>query len=202
MAGFRREAILCRGSAGVLFGHGRGTNHGSAAKACRRTERLDQHRQPDQLLIAPLPVCADLVSRSLKGQDSVVVEPDVKHEIDALTERLRNDGWAPHVTVERLIRDWQRLADEVSAYPMTIDDYTNDVSGRDALELILSLASANTVAVIGPPIADADARFRDGTTDDGGKAISRYFRTENKPGWWWTRRPSSGELADYLDQAR
>ena len=131
-----------------------------------------------------------------------MVEPDVTTELDRLTTRLQAEGWADHVRVERLIRDWQQLAREVGDYPLTIDDYTNDVTGRDALELVLQWASDRTAAVIGPAIAEADEQFRDSTVDDGGESVAGYFRTENKAGWWWRRRPTTGALAAYLDRDR
>jgi hypothetical protein len=81
-----------------------------------------------------------------------------------------------------LIRDWQQLAGEVADYPLTIDDYTNDVTGRDALDLVLNWASDHTKAVIRPAVFEADERFKESTVDDSGKAISRHFRTDNNAG--------------------
>jgi hypothetical protein len=94
-------------------------------------------------------------------------------EFARLAERLHTDGWATHVTVERLVRDWQKLAASVRDYRMTIDDYTNDVTSRDALELVLAWASPNTASVVAPVIESADEQFRGSTVDDGGAAVSR-----------------------------
>jgi hypothetical protein len=74
------------------------------------------------------------------GHYALVAEPDVTAELDRLTARLHAEGWADHVSVERLIGGWQQLAREVGDYPLTIDDFTNDVSGRDALEPCWAIA--------------------------------------------------------------
>ena len=163
-----------------------------------------QQLHPPSLADAFPPIPADraLDKVGRLGQSALVTEAAVDDELGRLTQRLHDGGWAAHVTVARLIRGWQQLADEVSTYRLTIDDYTNDVTGRDALELVLGWASDAVVELIGPQIADADRRFEAGTIDDGGEAISQFFHTEGLSGWWWQRRPRSGALSDYLDRRR
>ena len=131
-----------------------------------------------------------------------MTEPEIVAELERLTARLHADGWSGHVTVERLIRNWQQLAGEVANYPLTIDDYTNDVTGRDALDLVLKWASDGTRQMVGVDVFEADETFKASTFDDGGDAVSAYFRIEDRSGWWWRRRPTTGPLAAYLDKDR
>ena len=131
-----------------------------------------------------------------------MIEPEVGAELEGLTARLHADGWADHVTVERLMHDWRQLAGEVADYPMTIDDYTNDVTARDGLDLVLKWTSDRAREVVGDAISEADETFKASTVDDGGDAVSRYFRIGDRAGWWWRRRPTTGRLAAYLDRDR
>ena len=54
-----------------------------------------------------------------------------------LTRRLHAAGWASHVTVDDLLQAWEQLAGEADDYVMTIDDYTNDLTARDAVAQVL-----------------------------------------------------------------
>ena len=57
--------------------------------------------------------------------------------LDDLTRDLHAGGWASHVTVENLLQAWQDLARGINQYKGTADDFTNDLTGRDALEEVL-----------------------------------------------------------------
>lgn len=120
-------------------------------------------------------------------------------EVAELTRRLHAAGWASHVTVDDLVQSWEQLAGEVGDYVMTIDDYTNDLTARDALAQVLSWASESLGPVLDARIAAADERFRSATQEDRGRAVGRFFRINTRPGWWWRRRPASGPLRAYLD---
>lgn len=122
-------------------------------------------------------------------------------EAAALTRRLHDEGWASHVTVGRLFQEWGQLAGEVEGYKLTVDDYTNDLTARDAIELVLSRCSDQFGAWAKPMIDEADQRFTDRTAPDEEGVLGRYFGISEEAGWWWLRRPVSGPLADYLDSA-
>jgi len=124
--------------------------------------------------------------------------PDLRPEVDRLTDRLRSEGWASHVSVEWLAVSWDKLAATVAEYTGTVDEYTNDLTSRDALEEVLGWASRPLAAALSVPLGLADERFIAATIDDGGVAVSQYFRIGTR--WWWRRRPTSGQLADYLDR--
>jgi hypothetical protein len=57
--------------------------------------------------------------------------------LDRIGAHLRSSGWADFVTVDRLLRDWQWVAREAGQYQDIVDDYTNDVTARDGLEIVL-----------------------------------------------------------------
>lgn len=122
-------------------------------------------------------------------------------ELEQLGERLRAEGWAAHVTVERLLQSWEDLAVEVSDHQMTIDDYTNDVCSRDGLAIVTGWATPRLAEALNERTAVADAKFTAATTDDGRAAVGRYFRIAAKDGWWWHRCPVTGPLAAYPDGA-
>ena len=128
------------------------------------------------------------------------VPPEHADEAATLTQRLRDQGWASHVTVGRLVQEWAQLASEVNGCELTIDDYTNDLTARDAIELVLSWCSDQFGGWVNPVVKEADERFANGTAPDDEGVLARYFRIKDDAGWWWRRRPVSGELADYLNR--
>ncbi len=91
-----------------------------------------------------------------------------------LTKRLHDDGWARHVTAIRLLEDRERLAAEVNDHPLTVDDFTNDLTGRDGLERLLHWASPALAADLQLRVDAADERYREGTVEDGGAALGRH----------------------------
>ena len=136
------------------------------------------------------------------GQSGAVSVAEHERELGELTQRLRDAGWASHVTATRLLESWEKLASEVANYALTIDDFTNDLTGRDGLQLVLGWASPALVEALGQRVDAADHRYRACTTEDGGAALSRYFRSASDPasGWWWHRKPTTGPLAEYIDR--
>ena len=96
---------------------------------------------------------------------------------------------------------WPRNTDavaEVADYELTIDDFTNDLTGRDGLELLLDWASPPLAADLRLRVDAVDVQYREGTVEDGGEALGRYFRVDASSGWWWRRKPAAGQLADYI----
>jgi len=84
---------------------------------------------------------------------------DHRRELDDLTTRLHDSGWSNLVSVERLVEQWERLATEVETYKLTIDDFTNDLTSRDGLDLVLAWAAVPLAANLRPRIDAADARY-------------------------------------------
>lgn len=69
-------------------------------------------------------------------------DDEVKREEAA----LRGEGWADFTSLSRELAAWGRLADEVSIYRATVDDYTNDLCSRDYLAALMTLRRAVCVA--------------------------------------------------------
>ena len=119
--------------------------------------------------------------------------------LDDLTRDLHARGWASHVTVENLLGTWREVAHDVNRYKLTVDDFTNDLTARDALEEVLRHCRNEEVCKkLMTNIDEADQNYRAATDEDGGVALSRYYRVDSASGWWWRRCPRSGALADYL----
>lgn len=164
------------------FVHGRGDiktqlRTGVIANWARHT---DDWR--DRPYLSSVKVALDLLDEESadrrEGDDLALHVPLVGEEADRLTERLHAGGWASHVTVDRLLRGWEQLAGEVVDYPATIDDYTNDMTGRDALELLLQWASPELEPMLQRRVASADRRFIANTVEDGEGAVGRFFRID------------------------
>jgi hypothetical protein len=122
--------------------------------------------------------------------------------LDEIGRRLRSDGWAAYVTVVRLLRDWQALAMSADRYVATIDDYTNDLTARDGLEIALGQCQGPLHAKLKASIEQADGEFRARTRNDDDNALGQFYRIGESAGWWWKRRPAAGPLAEYLATTR
>ena len=122
----------------------------------------------------------------------------IANEVGRIEAALRDEGWADHTSLARQVRSWARLADEVNAYALTVDDYTNDLCSRDYLATMATRGSSGLRLKINDQIAPIDESFRRATVEDTDRRLGRYFRIELRDGWWWQRRPSFGPLADYL----
>jgi hypothetical protein len=121
--------------------------------------------------------------------------------LDEVGRRLRADGWAAHVTVSRLLRNWQQLSISVDQYKLTIDDYTNDLTSRDGLELVLSQSPGALHTKLRQFVESADKEFLARTHEDKEKSLGRFYRIDEFSGWWWKRRPAAGPLAEYLAES-
>ena len=123
---------------------------------------------------------------------------DERRALRDVEAALHRDGWASFVSYDQELRDWRRLAREVNAYPATIDDYTNDLTSRDALELILQRCPTPLTERLSAPVSTIDELFRAATVPDVSELIGQFYRTDDKSGWWWRRLPERGSLATYL----
>jgi hypothetical protein len=122
----------------------------------------------------------------------------------AASKELHNAGWAKAFTMGEMLGGWRRLVREIEVgYTMTVDDYTNDLTSRDWLDLVLDRVTDPMRKRIERDLEPLDRRYRDATIDDGGAALAHFFRIDAKGGWWWRRRPTllTGELAEDLQRA-
>jgi len=122
-------------------------------------------------------------------------ERAVLSEIDG---QFRAQGWAEHVTVDWLLQEWRVISEMVGQYSLTIDDYTNDLTGRDGLEFVLANCQGPLRAKLEADITRSDEIFLAGTEEDATESLGQFFRIDASSGWWWRRKPATGALADYL----
>jgi hypothetical protein len=82
---------------------------------------------------------------------------------DPITEFLRKQGASYAIVangLRGLVENWERVVEQVSkGYPQGLDDYLNDMDGRQLLENALELASVEARAQIMPRVRAADHRM-------------------------------------------
>jgi len=126
------------------------------------------------------------------------LEPSEQAVLDEIGTGLRARGWADFVTVTSLLGNWRDLALQVREYTGTVNDYTNDLTTRDALEIVLAECPEPLRTKLKSAIEQADKEFLCGTQDDANHSLEIYYRINSASGWWWRRKPCSGWLAEYL----
>jgi len=117
---------------------------------------------------------------------------------------LHQQGWSRVFTPNEMTNGWAGLIGQVEeGYRLCVDEYTNDLACRDWLAQAGRLFSERVRAARQPELTALDERFLVATVDDGGAALSHYYRVERKDGWWWHRRPRIlvGEFAEDLRRA-
>ncbi len=115
--------------------------------------------------------------------------------------RLRADGWANFVTFDHLLQSWRRLGQEVARYDATVDDYTNDLTARQGLHLLMQHCHPTTAARVAALLDSLDGRFQSGTDPDSQEVLGHFYKMDESSGWWMRRIPKAGDLRAYLDQA-
>ena len=110
--------------------------------------------------------------------------------IDRASRELHARGWRKAFTLNEMFAAWASLVAEVERdYDQMVDEYMNDMACRDWLALVWPRLTDRVRDARAEELEALDARFRAATVDDGGLAIGRFYRIENKDGWWWRRRP-------------
>lgn len=118
--------------------------------------------------------------------------------IDGASRELHTRGWRKAFTLNEMFEAWASLVAEVEqGYDQMVAEYTNDMACRDWLALVWPMLTERVRDARAEELKALDARFRAATLDDAGRAIGRFYRIENKDGWWWRRRPIkvAGEFA-------
>lgn len=110
--------------------------------------------------------------------------------IDRASRELQARGWRKAFTLNEMFAAWAYLVAEVEqGYDQMVDEYTNDMACRDWISLVWPMLTDRVRHARAEELDALDARFKAATDDDGGLAIGKFFRVENKDGWWWRRRP-------------
>ena len=116
---------------------------------------------------------------------------------------LHARGWRKAFTLNEMLDAYEALVVEVEqGYDQMVDEYTNDLACRDWLALAWPMLTERVQHLRQAELEALDERFRAASIDDGGQALRRYFRVDNKSGWWWRRRPIKvvGDFAAALSE--
>lgn len=116
---------------------------------------------------------------------------------DPVRDYLRQSG-APYSVVAQglrgLVENWERVVAQVlEGYNLTLDDYLNDMDGRQLLENALELTPDEVRDTMLPRVRDADLRIRlnlvpAGRCLWGGIVADDEGWTEAR-NWWYFERP-------------
>jgi len=129
---------------------------------------------------------------------------------DPIRARLRAWDCPPHVVedgLEGLAALWDEAAASVEGgYSLGLDDYLNDLDGRQLIEDLVQAVPAEIAAEVAGRIAEADRRFRAQTAPAGrclwGAGTERSRGWSERRNWWYYRIPivPGEELAGDLEK--
>ncbi len=117
---------------------------------------------------------------------------------DPVRHFLAERGSPPHVVqggLEGLLRGWEETVTAVAAgYPLdTLDDYLNDLDGRQILEEALTFVPPHRSVALHRRLALADSRFLSLVTPVSrclwGDRAARDNGWDPHRSWWYWRRP-------------
>ena len=118
---------------------------------------------------------------------------------DPVREYLRRSG-APYSVVAQglrgLVENWERVVNQVvEGYNLTLDDYLNDMDGRQMLANALELAPEEVRKAFLSRVHDADLRIRLNLVPAGGCLWGGIVAGEEgwkeETHWWYFERPRS-----------
>jgi hypothetical protein len=124
---------------------------------------------------------------------------------DPVKDFLEEKGCSQNVVeggIPGLIKSWEQVVEEVSkGYALTLDDYLNDLDGRQILEEALAVAPEAEKKKIRERIAGADRRMQ-ALVEPAAKCLwgSEVAEAEGwtpEKNWWYFSRPKKGD-ADFL----
>jgi hypothetical protein len=116
---------------------------------------------------------------------------------DPVRDYLRRSG-APYSVVAQglrgLVENWERVVNQVvEGYNLTLDDYLNDMDGRQMLANALELAPEEVRAAFLTRVHDADLRIRLNLVPAGrclwGAIVAGEEGWREETHWWYFERP-------------
>lgn len=122
----------------------------------------------------------------------------MRRKKDRVREFLESQGCADHVLaggLEGLLAAWERTVDEVArGYPLTLDDYLNDLDVRDLLAGAVARAPDEAAAAARERLDRADARLRARLVPAGrclwGNGVAEDEGWTPATHWWYYMRPA------------
>jgi len=116
---------------------------------------------------------------------------------DPVRDYLRKSG-APYSVVAQglrgLVENWERVvAQVVEGYDLTLDDYLNDMDGRQLLQNALELAPDEVREAFFPRVRDADIRIRLNLVPASrclwGTIVAEDEHWTPDANWWYFEKP-------------
>ncbi len=116
---------------------------------------------------------------------------------DPVRDYLRRSG-APYSVVAQglrgLVENWERVVGQVvGGYALGLDDYLNDMDGRQLLQNALDLAPDEVREAFLPRVREADARVRVALTPAGrclwGNIVAEDEQWIEEVNWWYFEKP-------------
>jgi hypothetical protein len=116
---------------------------------------------------------------------------------DPVRDLLRRQG-APYAVIANglrgLVENWERVVGMIlEGYPLTLDDYLNDMDGRQLLENALDVAPAEVRQSVIGRVRDADTRARLALVPAGrclwGRIVAEDEGWREERNWWYFERP-------------
>ena len=129
---------------------------------------------------------------------------------DPVRAWLAARGCGEHVVaggLEGLVDTWGRVVGEVArGYPLTLDDYLNDLDARDLLDRAIALASDVQRDGLAERLAAIDQRFRALTKPSAclwGEEVAADEAWTAEREWWYFAKPKhpGPDLAEDLARA-
>lgn len=116
---------------------------------------------------------------------------------DPVRDYLRRSG-APYSVVAQglrgLVENWERVVDQVvEGYPLGLDDYLNDMDGRQLLQNALDLAPDEVRDAFVPRVREADIRIL-AVLEPAGRCLWGSIVAEDEQwleevNWWYYGKP-------------
>ena len=115
-------------------------------------------------------------------------------------ERRGSPGFVVTAGLAGLVRRWEGTSRSVRrGYPLGLDDYMNDLDGRQLIAEVFPLAKPAVRKKLRPRVVEADALFKRHSTRTrvclwGAREANRRGWTSRK-NWWYYRLPTApGEI--------
>lgn len=108
-------------------------------------------------------------------------------------------GCGEHVIaggLDGLLEAWERTAEQLEhGYPLTLDDYLNDLDGRQLIEHVVEAVPEALTPAARKRLAAADRRVRGSTRERKrclwGEALAQSEGWEAEREWWYWAEPKS-----------
>lgn len=129
---------------------------------------------------------------------------------DPVRDYLRERGCGEHVIeggLEGLVESWEKTVRQVEeGYSLTLDDYLNDLDGRQLIAEALVVASDQQLASINARLGRADEKMRSLTEPTKvclwGEEVAEEEGWTADENWWYFARPikADAELLIEIDE--